>query len=60
MNRITKLVAAAAAAMAFAGAANAADTVRIGYQNEPDPSHAAIVAGEVLVPGVTVHAISGM
>jgi len=45
MNKLTKLIAAGAfAALASQAQANA-DTLRIGYQNEPDPSHAAIVDG---------------
>jgi taurine transport system substrate-binding protein len=46
MKQLTKFLAASVLAI-FASQAHAADqTIRIGYQNEPDPSHAAIVAGD--------------
>src|SRR5580658_7159697 len=45
MNKLTRLIAVGAlGALAQQAAANA-DTIRIGYQNEPDPSHVAIVDG---------------
>jgi len=44
MDRLKNLL--AAAALVVVGQAHAgAETIRIGYQNEPDPSHAAIVGG---------------
>jgi taurine transport system substrate-binding protein len=45
VNTLTKLAAGGVFAAFAAHAAVAADSVRIGYQNEPDPSHAAIVDG---------------
>jgi taurine transport system substrate-binding protein len=44
MNMLTKFLAGGLLS-AFAAQAAAADVVRIGYQNEPDPSHVAIVDG---------------
>ena len=45
MNTLKKLLAGGLLAAFAAQATAAADTVRIGYQNEPDPSHVAIVDG---------------
>jgi taurine transport system substrate-binding protein len=45
MKTLTKFLTGTLLAAFAAQAAAAADTVRIGYQNEPDPSHAAIVDG---------------
>jgi taurine transport system substrate-binding protein len=45
MKALTKFLTGTLLAAFAAQAAAAADTVRIGYQNEPDPSHAAIVDG---------------
>ena len=45
MDKLTKLLAAGAFAALASQAQARADTIRIGYQNEPDPSHAAIVDG---------------
>jgi hypothetical protein len=45
MDTLTKLVAAGAFAALASQAQARADTIRIGYQNEPDPSHTAIVDG---------------
>jgi taurine transport system substrate-binding protein len=45
MKTLTKFLTGTLLAAFAAQAASAADTVRIGYQNEPDPSHAAIVDG---------------
>jgi taurine transport system substrate-binding protein len=44
MNSLTKFLMGGLLA-AFAAQAAAADTIRIGCQNEPDPSHVAIVDG---------------
>ena len=44
MNSLMKFLTGGLLA-AFAAQAAAADTIRIGYQNEPDPSHVAIVDG---------------
>ncbi len=41
-----KQLMAAGALLLSAAQSHAADTVRIGYQNEPDPSHAAIADGD--------------
>lgn len=45
MDKLTRLLAASAFAALAAQAQASADTIRIGYQNEPDPSHVAIVDG---------------
>jgi ABC-type taurine transport system substrate-binding protein len=45
MDKLTKLLAAGAFAALASQAQARAGTIRIGYQNEPDPSHAAIVDG---------------
>src|SRR5579871_6410576 len=45
MDKLIKLIAAGALAGLAWQAQASADTIRIGYQNEPDPSHAAIVGG---------------
>ena len=45
MNMLSKFLAGGLLAGFAAQAGAAADPVRIGYQNEPDPSHAAIVDG---------------
>ena len=45
MDKLIKLLAASAFAALVSQAQASADTLRIGYQNEPDPSHAAIVDG---------------
>ena len=44
MNSLTKFLMGGLLA-AFAAQAAAADTIRLGCQNEPDPSHVAIVDG---------------
>ena len=46
MNQLTKLLAAGALLLSAVQAYAADQAIRIGYQNEPDPSHAAIVAGD--------------
>ena len=45
MKTLTKFLAGTVLAFIAMQAAAVAETVRIGYQNEPDPSHAAIVDG---------------
>ncbi|HEY1942831.1 MAG TPA: taurine ABC transporter substrate-binding protein [Roseiarcus sp.] len=45
MKILGKMLAAGVMALFAAQAQAAGDTIRIGYQNEPDPSHAAIVDG---------------
>ena len=46
MKTLTKLLAATALLLSVGQASAADQVVTIGYQNEPDPSHAAIVAGD--------------
>ena len=46
MKKLTKLLAATALLLSVGQASAADKVVTIGYQNEPDPSHAAIVAGD--------------
>lgn len=46
MKTLSKLLAATALLLSVGQASAADPVVKIGYQNEPDPSHAAIVAGD--------------
>jgi taurine transport system substrate-binding protein len=46
MKPLSKLLAATALLLSVGQASAADPVVKIGYQNEPDPSHAAIVAGD--------------
>src|SRR3984957_8947840 len=45
MKKLTKLVAGGVLLALGSQASGGAETIRIGYQNDPDPSHAAIVDG---------------
>jgi len=46
MKKLSNFLAATALLVAVGHASAADQVVKIGYQNEPDPSHAAIVASD--------------